>query len=640
MATDSVQMQIDGLRRKLLDLSMRNRMLNFRPSKRLGIAVIGEDSDQVHRTLVDDGRKMVFIGKPDAPKRPRAAYDLPPLFDDPVAQEEFRQEAIEELESHLNHPYSTVDQTDTRLNTDEPHSLLETKLRTVAREASLAAEELGIDTLFLTLGMLEWREPGADRAYGAPLLFVPVSLERQKHGTLRLVHSGGDVGDNLPLRAKLRELGVELPSYNDEEGARLYFDSVRSALRKRGDWAVMPNEIALGFFNYEKYAMYVDLGGDAWPEDRKPWVHPDLTAILSRGFPPGASSIGEETFLDDVRPPATSYEVYDADSSQTLAMIRAADGLSMVVEGPPGTGKSQTITNIIAQAVQAGKTVLFVSAKRAALEVVRRKLNEADLGDICLDLHDKFSNRRQFYAELKRTAERAVSAPSAQERVTRLTELRDRLNTYVIAVNEPLDEYECTPFQAISRLAALPPETAEDRAGRVVFARLRQWTDAEVRKRLPLVQALQNQVRELGAPPDQHAFSGVGIEFLDPGVQLDLREDLASALQTLERALAAIAGAAAAFGIPRPPCRAQLVTLSRCLDRVVNAPAIDGLAVASEVWLAEEARFRSVIDAIRQRADCRSRRGTQLLPTAWEIDWTPELQAYEQRAQQWRRLFS
>jgi hypothetical protein len=219
----SVRTQVEALRQKLLDLSLRNRMLNFRPSKRLGLRITGEDSCQLHRLLVEEGRKMTFVGKPDPPKNgdkePRLSG-----FDDPVAAAQYRQEAEEELNAYLEAPYATVSQTDTKLNTDEYESVLQAKLRTIQREAALANEELGIATLFLTLGMLEWREPGSERLLRAPLLFVPVNLERQGNGTLRLVHAGGDVGDNLPLRAKLLELNLKLPEYSDEQPLAIYFE--------------------------------------------------------------------------------------------------------------------------------------------------------------------------------------------------------------------------------------------------------------------------------------------------------------------------------------------------------------------------------------------------------------------------------
>jgi hypothetical protein len=306
--SDSVRTQVEALRRKLLDLSLRNRMLNFRPSRRLGVTVTGEDSEQVHRLLVEEGRKMYFRGRPD-PVPEDAPRSVLRLYDDPVSQAAFQAEAIDELNAFLETPSSALRQADRWLDTHEFESALQARLRTIQREASLANEELGIDTLFLTLGALDWRESGGERVFRAPLLFVPVLLERAPNGALRLVHAGGDVGDNLPLRAKLQEFNLQLPVYDDEQNLFLYFESLRSAIRARGDWQVLANEIALGFFNYEKYVMYVDLGGDAWPENRKPWHHPDLRAMLAEGYDDPESPVGPETFLDPVRPVGDCHEV-------------------------------------------------------------------------------------------------------------------------------------------------------------------------------------------------------------------------------------------------------------------------------------------------------------------------------------------
>ncbi|HEY0866485.1 MAG TPA: DUF4011 domain-containing protein, partial [Fimbriimonas sp.] len=304
--SDPVQAQVEALRRKLLDLSLRNRMLNYRPSKRLGLTVVGEDSFSVHRLLVEDGKRLSFVGKPDPPKgKPNPGL---PGFDDAVALAEARRAAEEEMDAFLENAAMPVDQMDTKLTTDEFESVLQAKLRTIAREASLADDELGINTLFLALGQLEWREEDG-KAYRAPLLYVPVALERQNTGAVRLSHTGGDVGDNLPLRAKLGEFNLKLPVYDDEKGLLEYFEELESTIRSRNDWQVLPNEICLGFFNYEKYAMYVDLGGDAWPEGRKPWQHGDLVSMLAGGYEPVESPVGDQTFVDDVRPVAACHEV-------------------------------------------------------------------------------------------------------------------------------------------------------------------------------------------------------------------------------------------------------------------------------------------------------------------------------------------
>src|SRR5206468_5882639 len=92
--------------------------------------------------------------------------------------------------------------------------------------------------------------------------------------------------------------------------------------------------------------------------------------------------------------------IYDADSSQHSALVDALAGKNLVIEGPPGTGKSQTITNLIAAALVSGKTVLFVAEKLAALEVVRNRLDKAGLGLFCLELHSHRTQKKEFLEDL------------------------------------------------------------------------------------------------------------------------------------------------------------------------------------------------------------------------------------------------
>jgi very-short-patch-repair endonuclease len=633
--TADIKAQVETLRRKLLDLSLRNRMLNYRPSKRLGITVTGEDSFFVHKLLVEDGKKLSFVGKPDPAPKDRAPTDYFSI-DDEVAVAQAREAAEDELNAFLINAAAPVDQLDTKLTTDEFESTLQAKLRTIAREADLANDELGINTLFLILGMLEWRET-EQRSYMAPLIFVPVRLERQANGSMRLVHDGSDIGTNLPLRAKLHELNLALPDIDEDKSLLDYYSEVESTIRLRQDWHVHRNHICLGFFNYEKYAMYVDLGGETWPENRKPWNVEDIIALLGGGYSSVDSMIHEGTLLDEVRPVPECHEVYDADSSQTLAMIRVAERLSIVVEGPPGTGKSQTITNIIAEAVAAGRTVLFVSAKRAALEVVKRRLDEADLGAMCLDLHDKLTNRREFYAEIKRTVSRSLTLRQEEEKVARLTELRDRLNAHSAAMNEPLPEYEITPFEAMGRLARLPTETAEDREGRISFDKLKRWKQREISFALPNIEALQSRVRMTG-PPSEHPFWGAEIQLLDPGRRLDLEVDLEKAEVALAAARTAMGQAAELLRIDPPLSPDNMRVLRVCADQAAAAPPHEGVAIKTARWRESEDAVRKVIHLIEERAKLKQTWATAVRESFWSADLNGISQHYEGYADRWYRF--
>jgi predicted ATP-dependent serine protease len=104
--------------------------------------------------------------------------------------------------------------------------------------------------------------------------------------------------------------------------------------------------------------------------------------------------------LDRDYPPETTFQVVDADSSQVRALAAVSRNYDLVLHGPPGIGKSQTITNLIAQAPAAGKSVLFVAEKMAALQVVHSRLVNAGLGEFCLELHSTKANKRAVMQEL------------------------------------------------------------------------------------------------------------------------------------------------------------------------------------------------------------------------------------------------
>ncbi|MCC7433464.1 MAG: DUF3320 domain-containing protein [Methanoregulaceae archaeon] len=635
-----VRIQIEALREKLLDLTLRNRMLNYKPSKRLSVVIEGEDSQTLYSLLVDEGKRFSFIGKPDPVRSdPGDSTSEPKDYSDDVSMSRFREEAIAELDGYLGHAAVPVDKADTKLSTTEYESVLQAKLRTIRREANLVNEELGVNTLFLTLGVLEWQESEA-KVCKAPLVFVPVRLDQLANGQVRLVHEGGDAGVNLPLAAKLGEFNLRMPEWTDDKPLITYVNEVAGTIRERMGWRVLPDEVHLGFFSYEKYSMYVDLGGEAWPEGKKPWQNADLAAMLGgQGYPRSESRVTESSQLDSVRPVTECHEVYDADSSQTIAMVRAAEGISMVVEGPPGTGKSQTITNIIAEAVAAGRTVLFVSAKRAALEVVTRRLDEAGLHDVFLDLHDKGANRKEFYDELNRTVKRNLKLAEEQLKVQRLAELRELLNAYSEAVNTPIGRYGVPPFIAMARLARLPKEDADDRAGRITFEVLSGNSVEEIDLALPRVAALQERIAKIGIPIE-HPFWGAEIDYLDPSLKLDLETDLAACLSKLETALADWSEAARRLRVEVEPTSDHVRVLQACVARAETAPELDGVAVKASTWRADQAKVESTIEALRSRAAARARQANTVRPDAWGTDVGGLLVTYQDWGHRWYRFLS
>src|SRR5262249_43783001 len=218
-----------------------------------------------------------------------------------------------------------------------------------------------------------------------------------------------------------------------------YLRAVGEAVKHVPQWGVVESA-ALGVFNFQKLAMWEDLGRHRDPVES----HPPCRAIagdstVSLG-PPGALPVAAD--LDRLIPPEAVSHILDADSSQHEAIEAVKRGAHVVIDGPPGTGKSQTIANIIAEGLAAGKTVLFASEKTAALDVVKRRLDKCGLGDFCLELHSHKANKKAVVAELGRCLELTPTGmPDTAAKLRQLADDRRTLNEFVAelhAVRQPL----------------------------------------------------------------------------------------------------------------------------------------------------------------------------------------------------------
>ena len=617
-----VTRRLEEFRRNLLDTSLRNRLINFSARTKAGkplektVEVHGENPANLLRILVLEGKAMSFVGKPD-PRPAKPPSDEIDDFGDPASLALFREEAEHEIDTFVGTGEAVVDANDLKLNTHETATALLRKLTKIHRDARTAVEEQGANVLFLALGALEWSEADAsEEPRRAPLVLLPVNLERTNAGAFRLRWDGGDLGGNLSIAALVgREFGIRLPDLPDEPDLDAYFRDVARAVASKGRWSVDTGAVALGFFSYAKFLMYRDLDPAAWPEGAGPGAHETLGAMLDDGFEEGEPGVPEEAFLDPLRPTAEVCEVYDADGSQTLAILEANTGRTMLIEGPPGTGKSQTITNLIAEAIGAGRTVLFVAEKAAALDVVYRRLREANLEDACLELHSKGANKRGFYAELRRTvAASAPKASGAEADLKKLEEDRAALNDYAEAVNASLAPFGVSPRLAMGRLVALGEEgTAE---GRHDFAPMALWTPEEFQERLRVVRGLQASVAAMGRPAD-HPFFGSSLTALLPADRDDLARSLDGAEDAVEALHARANGLAEALRVELPIRPADVERLREWAAFVAHAPDVRGVAVRAD-WAALEPSLREGL-TLGRRADA-LRRETNVTPEAYGRD--------------------
>ena len=243
---------------------------------------------------------------------------------------------------------------------------LDARLIELYRRAQNDLSEGGSNTLFLAVGFLRWK-PSADdaKSYRAPLLLVPVKLERKSASSrFYILHHEDEVRFNSTLLELLKkDFDLSLPQFEgplptDDSGTDvpLVLEMVRRAVREVPGFEVV-NESALSTFSFAKYLMWKDLV-DRTDQLRQSRVVRHLIDNPETAFEPGvATAFPGERDIDVRYEPKHLVMPLAADSSQLAATMAAAEGHDFVLIGPPGTGKSQTIANMIAQCLSEKKSV-------------------------------------------------------------------------------------------------------------------------------------------------------------------------------------------------------------------------------------------------------------------------------------------
>jgi very-short-patch-repair endonuclease len=432
--------RIERWQTRLLDLSLRNRLLNFTESKRV-VSFLCPDVAYLEDRLADNVA-IKIVSLPE--QNPLGERDLE-LHRDKRGQDLHRNFAAEALQR------------------DELSSLLEPKelssrLTELFRQAKSDLTEGGTNTLYLAVGTLKWKKAPTDtRIYRAPILLLPVKLDRSgASDRYRLKFHEDEPRLNATLLHFVkREFDLALPEFSTglpEDGNGIdvvqVLEHMRRAVRDVPGFEV-GDEVALSTFSFAKYLMWKDLV-DRTDSLRRNRVVKHLIDNPESSFEGGDQPFPQEGDLDRDYAAADIIMPLPADSSQIAASLAATQGRDFVIVGPPGTGKSQTIANMIAACLAARKTVLFVAEKTAALDVVYRRLREHGLGDHCLELHSSKADRKHFFGQLKQSWEKRVIGASSQwvKLNERLQVRRDELNAYVTALHERAPS-GLTPYRAM-----------------------------------------------------------------------------------------------------------------------------------------------------------------------------------------------
>ena len=364
--------------KSLLDLSLRNPLIN-RVSRhavelRVPPALIGEFED-----LVNDKEYITLIAGRHRPAG---------LSDEDLQQEQARADSL--LKERTVEVELTANERVQRL-------------QALATGARTAVEETGANNLYLAIGTLQWDSDGS--RLHSPLILIPVNLERTGDDFRIILDETGASTPNYSFLDRFaRDTGIELTELRnprlDEHGIdlRATLDGVRDRLRRAGWDDVVAPTVHLGLFRFSTYRMWKDLE-DHWPTIAASPLVAHLMAGGRQNFVDPAGPADRDIDIDEV----TQNLPLAADSTQARVVADAVAGRSIVVEGPPGTGKSQTVSNLIFRALATGRSIMFVAEKKSALDVVARRLREeTGIGDLLLNLHDNGMKPTEVRRALRR----------------------------------------------------------------------------------------------------------------------------------------------------------------------------------------------------------------------------------------------
>ncbi len=536
--------------RRLLDLSLRNTLLSLRMTRNI-LPLLAANVYELEDALAS-GEEFQVLGRPQdwaSGQRDERIFELAGQAD-----------PFREL---LHFEFGKK-----RLRSALSDAELAATMTSLYRAARVSLEENGANTLYLALGLLKWYEtPASQKPRYSPLVLIPIEIIRKsalKGYVIRLRDDEPQMNITL-LEMLKQDFGLTIggldPLPADDNGVDLrhVFSVMRQAVMSMSQWNVL-EEAFMGIFSFSQFVMWNDIRNRS-KELATSRVVSSLVAGRLTWQPQSVVGCGE---LDTECAPDKVFLPVVADASQMEAIHAAGLGRSFVLHGPPGTGKSQTITNIIANALANGKSVLFVAEKMAALSVVQRRLEAVGIGSFCLELHSNKSRKKDVLERL-RSATEVVRTQSPQDfaaQAQRLAAQREQLNAYVAALHQR-HPFGVTLYESISGYG----NAEADQAIPCLQEEFASLDAAELDRREDLCQSLIAAARSVGHP-SRHPLQAIGLIQYSQGT----RTAAVGALDTLIVALGLVLEKLDRLGslLNLPPLLAQ-TTVAQALAAAAEA---------------------------------------------------------------------
>lgn len=583
----TVSEAIERLRTRLLDLSGRNSLINYRHPKARCIQIADEPNINLVLNRLLDGKGVPFKYVPEPSpdsyegKRPEARAYAPQVG---ISTSFELASNLDESSARRLHGIQTL------LYPAD----LERQLRKITSEAKTAVEETGSNMLFLVFGFLEFYDSeDSERPMLAPLISLPVALVRgeidRETRTYQYVaqHNGEDVAENQTLREKLqRDFMLSIPEFEEEGEPETYFRLIEEAVKNKRRWKVR-RQITLGMLSFGKLALWADLDTKKNPGITENELIKSIFSGSSSGKDDDSGLYAEDCRIDEL-PEAAQPLIYDADSSQHSAIIDVLADKNLVINGPPGTGKSQTITNIIAAALSNGKKVLFVSEKLAALEVVRHRLNHAGLGHFCLELHSHKTQKKKFLEDLSaRIEERFPAPPQFQAKLATLQRQKAELARYAELMGSRVGNLLGLTINEVFWAAERRRQGLGDLAAQVNaigFPDASHWTHDDIEFRRSRLSGLAEVHNAIGTFDAKNPWWGFQPDPLSPSDDESIARITSQALERARAATAAAEEAVSRFGLQEQPSVDFAVKTRIALDSAPSLPQGMALSLLSKFF--------------------------------------------------------
>lgn len=630
-----IALQVNAWKSKLLDISKRNRALSFKPNKVSTVSIVDEQAAEVFRLLCLKNKSLKFDAKPES--QTKTVLDPTAEKSDRDEISELFEESYEEDLPSMNFmPYDSSavagKYTDDILQTNSTPENLDKSLRRLEEQARSSQEEQGVNALFLALGMMQYNESvDSKEFYKAPLILVPVELARKSARAGYTIKTTDDETIVNPSLAEYlrRDFNITLPELPDSGALdetydlQNFFKEAADSIKHQADWSIK-NEIQLGLFSFQKLVMYKDIEKNA----ANLAAHSIINKIITRSGDHSAALPDDVRTMEldrDFAPEATA-QVVDADSSQLRAIAAVAKHHNLVLEGPPGTGKSQTITNLIAQSLSAGKSVLFVAEKMAALDVVHRRLVEAGLGEFCLELHSTKANKLSVMKEIRKSLDaslQGIAIPQASS--TRLPEVRRELTNYVNAVHAPFGALNQSPYKAYSEVESVLE------APKVILQNdIFGYTQAQIENAQREAEDLARAAEHIGSPA-VHPWRDTTKTYYSEH-DLDQIESSGTSLrQKLAEAIEQAKLVENSFGLPPIKTFADVETAIAIASVMARSPGAPVQVLGNESWNTPPAEAKNLIETGRRAVALRQDIEQKFTPLVFDQDLVDEIAYVEQK---------